>query len=139
VTAVAGGGDSDDFEDAQIHDDGYLNQIEEFLNAAAGRIKQHVDTCTKGCKKDESGAKTKVRPLLDAVRLMNRVSLIAKVFLQMNIIFACPYGAAYAVSRRLLMWSEKGQTYYIQRQTATGGVEDLTIADLKAVLANPKS
>lgn len=133
VTPKAGGGDSDDFEDSEIHDDGYLNQIEEFLNAAAGRIQTHVRTCTKGCKKDESGAKMKVRPLKDTVRLMNRVSLIAKVFLQMNVIFTCPYGAAYAVSRRLLQWNTKKKTYYIQKETAAG-VEELTVADLEEAL-----
>jgi len=44
-----------------------------------------------------------VRPLKDTVRLVNQVSYIAKVFLTMNIIFTCPYGAAYALSKGLLV------------------------------------
>jgi hypothetical protein len=134
VSPASPRGDSDDFEEAEVHDAGYLNQIGEFLNAAAARIEEHVAECAQGCKKGESdGGKLEVRPLLDAVRLMNRVSFIAKVFLQTNIIFACPYGMAYAVTRHLLKWDGRRRKYYIQKETDKG-VEDLTIADLEQAL-----
>jgi hypothetical protein len=133
VTPAAGSGDSDDFEEAEIHSDGYVNQIKKLLNAVAGRIEDHVRTCTQGCKKSESKGKTMVRPLQDAVRLMNRVSFIAKVFLEMNVLFACPYGTAYAQTRRLLRWDDARKKYYIQKSTDTG-VQDLTVADLEQAL-----
>jgi hypothetical protein len=138
VTSASAGGDSDDFEEALIEPDGYLNQIGEFLNAAASRIEEHVLECTKGCVKGESDDKLEVRPLLDAVRLMNRVSFIAKVFLQMNVIFTCPYGSAYAASLRLLRWDTGRKKYYVQTETKKG-IEDLTIADLEYALENPES
>lgn len=134
VTPASGSGDSDDFEDAQIHDDGYLNQIEEWLNAVAVRIEDHVRSCTEGCKKQESGGKTIVRPLKDSVRLMNQVSYITKVFLQMNLLYACPYGAAYAASRELLQWDSARGGYVVYRETATG-TEELTVAHVQQALA----
>jgi hypothetical protein len=134
VTPSAGSGDSDAFEDAEIHSAGYVNQVKQWLNAAAIAIQDHVTFCTKGCKKKESGGKTIVRPLADSVRLMNRVSYIAKVFLQLNLIYACPYGAAYAACRDLLQWDGRKGKYFVYRHTAEG-VEELTVAQVKQALA----
>lgn len=134
VTPAGAAGDSDDFEDAQIHDAGYLNDIDTWLGAVAKRIEDHVRFCTAGCKKGQSGGKTIVRPLKDAVRLMDRVSYIAKVFMQMNLLFACPYGAAYAKSRHLLQWDGAAGRYFIYRESATGP-QELTVADVRQALA----
>lgn len=135
VTPAGAGGDSDDFEDAQIHDDGYLNQIDEWLNAVAGRIENHVLFCTAGCKKgQQSDDKESLRPLQDAVRLMDRVSYIAKVFLQMNLLYACPYGQVYAAAAGLLQWDEQKGDYIVYRETPAGP-EELTVAQVKQALA----
>lgn len=134
VTPNTGSGDTDDFEHAEIHPAGYVNQIKVWLNAVANTLDDHVNVCTLGCKKRESGGKTIVRPLKDAVRLMDRVSYIAKVFLQMNLIYACPYGAAYAACRELLQWDAGKGKYFVFRQTAAG-VEELTVAQVKQALA----
>lgn len=137
VTPADGSGDSDAFEDAEIHPAGYINQVKEWLNAVAIQIEDHVTFCTKGCKKGSSGGKTAVRPLKDSVRLMNRVSYITKVFLQLNLIYACPYGAAYAACHDLLHWDEHKGTYFVYRRTDSG-VEALTVAQVKEALAERK-
>lgn len=134
ITPNTGSGDTDDFEHAEIHSAGYVNQIKVWLNAVANQIEDHVKFCTQGCRKKESGGKTIVRPLKDAVRLMDRVSYIAKVFLQMNLIYACPYGSAYAACRDLLQWNGEKGKYFVFRQTASG-VEELTVAQVKQALA----
>lgn len=134
VTPAGESAGSDEFEDAKIHDDGYLNQIDEWLNAVAARLEDHVRFCTAGCKKDQSGGKTTVRPLQDAVRLMDRVSYITKVFLQMNLLYACPYGAAYAASRDLLQWDPAKGSYFVYGETPAG-VAELTVAQVQQALA----
>jgi hypothetical protein len=130
--------DSDEWEQAAIHDDGYLNVIGEILNAAAARIHAHVLTCTKGCKKGQKGAKTEVNPLLDTVRLVNRVSYIAKVFLQTNLVFTCPMGAAFAASRGLLHWDDSKKSYFAHKPAKGGGTELITVADLSTLLGQRK-
>ena len=134
VTPGDGSADSDAFEDAEIHPAGYINQVKQWLNAVAIRIEEHVEFCTEGCKKNSSGGKTMVRPLKDSVRLMNRVSYITKVFLQLNLIYACPYGAAYAACRELLQWDQDRGKYFIYKRTASG-VEELTVAQVENALA----
>ena len=42
---------------------------------------------------------------------MNQVSYIAKVFLTMNLMFTCPYGAAYARQKDLLTWDGESGCY----------------------------
>lgn len=113
VMPASGSGDSDELEESQIHEPGYLNPIGRWLNAVGSRILVHVETCTQGCRGKDKGGKTQVRPLADAVRLMNQVSYIAKVFLNMHIIYTCPYGAAYAVQKELLVWNDDRKRYRI--------------------------
>lgn len=136
VTPVSGSGDSDELEESEIHTPGYLDPIEEWLNAVFARVLTHVETCTEGCRGGEKGGKTEVRPLADAVRLMNQVSYIAKVFLTMHIIFVCPYGAAYAVQKEFLVWDNDRKQYRVRKRAKTG-LRDLTKDDLRQALRRP--
>lgn len=120
-------------EEDEIHNIGYLNAIKKWLNAVHKRVEVHVKTCKKGCKKKVDG-KVRMRPLDDTVRLMNRVSYIAKVFLDLNIIHACPYGAAYAAHKGLLAWNPAKERFYV-RKDADARIIPLTKSDIEQALA----
>jgi hypothetical protein len=126
------GGDSDDLEDEEIHPPGYTNALNELLNAVYSRVKKHLESCSV-CKPDKK--KPQIAPLQDTQRLLNRVSYIAKVFLQHHIICACPYGAAYAMVKSLLVWD--GKNAYIMRSGPRGAL-DLTKRDLVLALSKRK-
>jgi hypothetical protein len=110
VAAIAAAG-GDDMEEDKIHAPGYLDQLEIWLDGVASQINEHVEKC--GICKGEKDSKGKIRvlPLADSVKLMNQVSYITKVFLTMDLLFTCPYGAAWACQKDLLTWDSKTGRY----------------------------
>jgi hypothetical protein len=131
------GSDSDDLEEGNIHDPGYLNMVKLWLDAVRSCVLAHVETCKDGCK-PKKGSK-KVQPLEDTARLMNRVSFIAKVFLDLNLIFACPYGATHALVRGLLVQNPETGLFEVRMQKKAGGaLSDVNKKDLQHALSKHK-
>jgi len=107
----AAGGGPDDMEEDSIHATGYLNQLKVWLDGVASQINEHVEKCGICQGEKNSKGKIEVQPLEDSVKLMNQVSYITKVFLQMNLMFTCPYGAAYAMQKDFITWDSATHRY----------------------------
>jgi hypothetical protein len=102
---------SDDMEEDSIHAAGYLNTLKKWLDGVASQINEHVEKCGVCKGEQDSKGKIEVQPLEDSVKLMNQVSYITKVFLKMNLMFTCPYGAAYASQKDFITWDSTTNCY----------------------------
>jgi hypothetical protein len=92
---IGGGSGSDELEEAQIHEPGYLNRVKLLLNVVDAKALGHVKKCDE-CKKKKKGKKTLVLPVEGVTALMHRVSAIMKILIDANVAHVSGYAYFYA-------------------------------------------
>jgi hypothetical protein len=102
IKDTEGGADSDKDEMDEIETAGYLDKVDELLEAVHDKVLAHLNTCTDKCKQEKQGKKDLILPLSSVADMMDEVSYILKVLIDSRVIYVSWYAYAHAFKNELI-------------------------------------
>lgn len=100
ITEPAADGDTDEMEEARIHEPGYLNRVGLLLDVVDQKAFAHASGGCTICGKQMEGKKALILPSEAVVQLMHRVSAIIKILIDGNAAHVSGYAYYYAYHKR---------------------------------------